>query len=789
MNKSKSAVVRLAMLGLTIGLGGCVTTQGSGAPMLSQIPLGKVSLGDISSTLVDALSPQLRELKKLISAGDFDNADAFFNKEAAYFEKRYRGSESPLPTELEQLANYVWKTRYQGKTDQAIKGMQDITSLTDKSKWLQVSEALKNGELVMEAIAADRLLTLSKVGSPQKLQLEQQAMRVIQLAEASKKQALEATFEETIATGKHVTAFVGKHTFAETDYVNSASFQNAALARLTAQRNDKDAYFKQAVKLGPYMHDESRRSIDDTYAEMVRKQLMADGKITLDEVSALDKIRTPFGGGADAIANLVKIGYVDLTSASFRNRNIFDFEIVFKQDLNFQFSPAAEVIFASGDISKFDYLFVTDLAMAKTVREFKNKRENRSRAQTGKQQIQNPDYVIAMAEYQKSMAEFQRTQINSAIPKFCSGWGCALQGLADGLATAGARSGVDQASARLAGTSQTIDQPVYSEYSFQSVDINTTKTADVNYYVIDVKGKRIIQNGFQVNESELFNVAYNVREADPDKASIERNIQTEDDVTSWEKRPLTVPISSLFSDKNMRAAASRPYTDIHVFLKTLNTREHAAGAPIYSKASLQGAKASAIPSAIRSDASETIADERFDSVVVIRNSKATGSGFYVTPELVLTAYHVVEGQSLVELTYYDGTKTYGRVVDHDVRLDLALVKAQQAGKPLAIHTGPLKLGETVEAIGHPKGYEFTITRGIISAMRRQRSASIGSNNLVEFVQTDTPISQGNSGGPLLLKNTVIGVNDWIRVDKGSQNLNFSVSYNEIRSYLDRFKGQ
>lgn len=112
-----------------------------------------------------------------------------------------------------------------------------------------------------------------------------------------------------------------------------------------------------------------------------------------------------------------------------------------------------------------------------------------------------------------------------------------------------------------------------------------------------------------------------------------------------------------------------------------------------------------------------------------------------------------------------------------------------AAKPLAVHTGPLKLGETVEAIGHPKGYEFTITRGVISAVRRQRSAAIGSDNLVEFIQTDTPISPGNSGGPLLLKDAVIGVNDWIRVDKGSQSLNFSVSYNEIRSYLDRFKSK
>lgn len=59
-----------------------------------------------------------------------------------------------------------------------------------------------------------------------------------------------------------------------------------------------------------------------------------------------------------------------------------------------------------------------------------------------------------------------------------------------------------------------IDQPVYSEYAYQSVDINTTKTADVNYYVIDVRKKRILRNSFQINDNEVFNVAYNVRDAD-----------------------------------------------------------------------------------------------------------------------------------------------------------------------------------------------------------------------------------------------------------------------------------
>lgn len=785
MKKNMTRVLHLTSLALTMILAGCVTTQG-GSSSLLQIQPGKLDLADIGDTIGDVLSPQLREFKKLVNESKLDEADTYFIKEAAYFEKRYKGSGKPLPSEFTQLAAHVWNARYQGKAEQAVAGLTAIDNLADKAKWPHVSRVLKGSELVIETIAADSLLTLTEFSRPQTQELEQQLVRVARLAETSKAQAIETTIGATLATGQHSTEFVGKESFSVDDYISSDKFQAAALARLSAQ-SDRDAYHKEAVKLGAYLSEQSRKSIDDAYIALVRQQFLADGRVTLDEVATLGSVRTPFGGSADAIAALATIGYIDLTSSGLKNRNIFDFEISFKQDLDFKFTPATETVFTSGDLSKFDYLFVTDLTMAKVAREFKSKREVKSRAQSGTLQVQNPEYITAMANYQKAMAEFQRAQINSAIPKACSGWACALQGLADGLASAGARSMVDQASARLGATSQTISQPVYSEYAYQSVDVNTTKTADVNYYVIDVKKKRILKNNFQINDNEVFNVAYNLRDEDPDKASIQRNIKSEAEVTDWEKRPFAVPISSLFNAQNLRAATTSSYTDIYAFLKTLNTRNYAAAQPTYSRGTESRGKVAAGPTTNQSAMSETIADERFDSVVVIRNAKSTGTGFYVTPELVLTAYHVVEGNSLVEMTYYNGTKTYGRVVDHDIRLDLALIKAQQPGKPLSIHTGPLRLGETVEAIGHPKGYEFTITRGVISAARRQRSAAIGSDNLVEFIQTDTPISQGNSGGPLLLKDAVVGVNDWIRVDKGSQNLNFSVSYNEIRSYLDRFK--
>ena len=112
-----------------------------------------------------------------------------------------------------------------------------------------------------------------------------------------------------------------------------------------------------------------------------------------------------------------------------------------------------------------------------------------------------------------------------------------------------------------------------------------------------------------------------------------------------------------------------------------------------------------------------------------------------------------------------------------------MIKADQVGVPLEIYDGNVKLGSTVEAIGHPHQLAFTITRGIISALRKQPSVYTKKSAMVEFIQSDTPISPGNSGGPLLLGDKVVGMADFGNVKKYAQNLNFSVSFNEINKFL------
>ena len=100
--------------------------------------------------------------------------------------------------------------------------------------------------------------------------------------------------------------------------------------------------------------------------------------------------------------------------------------------------------------------------------------------------------------------------------------------------------------------------------------------------------------------------------------------------------------------------------------------------------------------------------------------------------------------------------------------------------------------------------EFSITRGIVSSIRRHDNINIGSvrnssgklgggGKGVLFVQTDAPINPGNSGGPLFLGDKVIGVNTWGLSTQIAEGMNFSIHYSEvlefIKEYLPEFKAK
>jgi S1-C subfamily serine protease len=173
-------------------------------------------------------------------------------------------------------------------------------------------------------------------------------------------------------------------------------------------------------------------------------------------------------------------------------------------------------------------------------------------------------------------------------------------------------------------------------------------------------------------------------------------------------------------------------------------------------------------------------------VLTNESTGGLGSGFVIDMDgHIVTNYHVVEGESDLEVDFPSGFKTRGDVVGIDLDSDLAVVKVdapQDELHPLSFgDSSQTHVGQTVVAIGNPFGLSGTMTVGIISAQGRTleslREAPGGDFfSAGDLIQTDAAINPGNSGGPLLnLNGEVIGINRAIRTQ------NFSLGDEPVNS--------
>ena len=160
---------------------------------------------------------------------------------------------------------------------------------------------------------------------------------------------------------------------------------------------------------------------------------------------------------------------------------------------------------------------------------------------------------------------------------------------------------------------------------------------------------------------------------------------------------------------------------------------------------------------------EIISDERFQSVVIVRTESGLGSGFYISSDEIITNYHVIEKSRNINVIDQNNNRSSAIVLKKDLKRDLALLKTNSNGKPVQFFSGAIKQGSKVDALGHPKGRKFSISQGIVSAIRKEGSVynATGSDNVL-FIQTDAAINKGNSGGPLFnLEGEVIGIHSSI----------------------------
>lgn len=167
------------------------------------------------------------------------------------------------------------------------------------------------------------------------------------------------------------------------------------------------------------------------------------------------------------------------------------------------------------------------------------------------------------------------------------------------------------------------------------------------------------------------------------------------------------------------------------------------------------------------------------SVVRIEGDGATGSGFWISSNLILTNNHVVSFNPNLKVIDYNKSPLHVRVLATDSVRDLAILEYSGESKNfLAWREKPVEIIDEVYALGFPyNAKDISITKGIVSSFSKDDYDDR------EYVQTDAAINPGNSGGPLVDKcGRVIGINTmtiW-----NSENIGFATKAGQVEKRID-----
>src|SRR5438876_604131 len=176
--------------------------------------------------------------------------------------------------------------------------------------------------------------------------------------------------------------------------------------------------------------------------------------------------------------------------------------------------------------------------------------------------------------------------------------------------------------------------------------------------------------------------------------------------------------------------------------------------------------------------------------------QSLGSGFIVDPAgYIITNQHVVERAAdlKIHVTTNDGKTYNAHYITGDDKTDLAFIKIDaKAAFPFVSldDISPNLLGETVIVVGNAVGYGSSISRGVVSAVKR--NVTVDNTEYKDLVQTDAAINPGNSGGPVIdLSGRLVGISSakmaFTPQGVPTQGLGFAIPAQVVRESVNRFK--
>ena len=469
-----------------------------------------------------------------------------------------------------------------------------------------------------------------------------------------------------------------------------------------------------------------------------------------------------------------KIAFVRMTSKSMLKEHGIEFGLGFDVDMPVKADQVKSgSIFGPKTAPDADIVILINETVSKLDRKTFKPTSYSSKFVSGYKDVFNPDFdkIRIVAEQHR----LKRDELTARAHQLVASGG--IFGAAFGIPIAQEADQEDlkykAAMTNATNIPRMIEKPIYQNYNYNVVPLQATKLASVQYIVVDRRAKTYFSDVFNVSQAHNFKAIYGVREEDPDKTQIMANFESDQDIRNWEKQPVGIKLSSLLGYYLDHKEKDKKYKKVAEIQKIIMNNRNQALEEFYAN----------------KYNSDTGNDPRFDStVVVFKYDGGLGSGFYVTDDIILTNHHVVEGADYAEIKLHNKMESFGKVIAIDMYRDLALIKVGVRGKPVRFYRdNSIPAGVTLEAIGHPKGYNFTITRGIFSAYRNLASHHLqAKGKKIRYIQTDASINPGNSGGPLFYKDKVVGVNAWKRVDHGVSNLSFAVHYSEVLNFLKQY---
>ncbi|HLK69097.1 MAG TPA: Do family serine endopeptidase [Bryobacteraceae bacterium] len=173
---------------------------------------------------------------------------------------------------------------------------------------------------------------------------------------------------------------------------------------------------------------------------------------------------------------------------------------------------------------------------------------------------------------------------------------------------------------------------------------------------------------------------------------------------------------------------------------------------------------------------------------------ALGSGVIVQADgHILTNHHVVDGAEDITVDLNSNHTYSAKLVGSDAPSDLAVLKISASDLPVLElgDSDKVRVGDVCLAVGNPLGVGESVTAGIISAKGRSTD-NVGGGSFQDFLQTDAPINQGNSGGALVnTRGELIGINSQIVSSNGGGNIGigFAIPSNMAKTVMTQLMGK